>query len=562
MNPSSGTDSVLNYSRLAWFIIGLAAVIQLSRILGITAPHGELPFLSANDRSRWCAIAALTEDGAWEIDKYIELLDSKGKSKIWNTIDMVKHLGPDGREHSYSSKPPLLTLLYAAICKPITMIADKKLTEEPFLIGRWVLVIANGVPLVLWWIWWHRWLEKNVANALARWYMLNIAVWGTFLTTFTATLNNHLHGAIFFCISLALAWQVLRDARAGYTTSWGVWLSIGISAAMTVACELPALAWAVALGAILFVADPKRMLVGFGIGSAMIAVAFLASNFWAHGDWRPPYSHRGLGNEIAQMQDLAQDTPPTLDKVIAALDVTKHPITAAAQIIPARLEGVLQVVDESTQYRVAVTNKDGIWRIHQWDDWYDYPKSYWLPENKKGVDRGESNRWNYLLQFTIGHHGILSLTPFWLWAIAGAGCWAMSGSNSLKKSASDESKQDGLQDQELSRWRGWLLSDRGISLAIIAVSLACIVFYASRDQVDRNYAGVCSGFRWMFWLIPGWLWLSVPAVQWSVRHRTVHFLLLVAIALSVLSATIAWPNPWSHPWPYRLLMWWSPQNYQ
>ncbi len=558
MSQASREDRSLSSSRIGWCIIGLASVIQLSRIVGITAPHGELPFLSANDRSRWCAIAALTEEGAWEIDKYIELLDSKGKSKIWNTIDMVKHVGPDGREHSYSSKPPLLTLLYAGICKPITMIAGKKLTEEPFLIGRWLLVIANGIPLLLWWIWWHRWLERNVPDETARWLLLNVAVWGTFLTTFAATLNNHLHGALFFCVSLTLTWQVLRDARAGYSTPWGVWLSLGVSSAMTVACELPALAWVAALGVILLAADPKRMLVGFGCGSAMIAAAFLASNYWAHGDWRPPYSHRGLGSEIAQLAGLDTQNPPTVDQVIAALDTSKYPITPMAQIIPARLEGVLQLYDESTMCRVALTSKEGSWKVHLWDDWYDYPKSYWLPDNKKGVDRGEPDRWRYLMHFTIGHHGVLSLTPFWVWAIAGAACWIAIGNRAL----SLESSQESIPTH--SWWRQWLMSDRAIASAIAAVSLVCIGFYASRDVVDRNYAGVCSGFRWMFWLIPGWLWLSVPAVQWSVREKRqwAYGLLSVAIAISVLSATIPWTNPWSHPWPYRLLMWWSPQDYQ
>jgi hypothetical protein len=556
MSQFIGEESPSHSSRMGWFIIGLAAVIQLARIMGISAPHGELPFLSANDRSRWCAIAALTQDGAWEIDKYIELLDSKGKSKIWNTIDLVKHVGPDGREHSYSSKPPLLTLIYAAICKPITMIAGKNLIEEPFLIGRALLVVANFVPLVMWWIWWHRWLERNVSDPPARWLLLNMAVWGTFLTTFAATLNNHLHAAIFFSITLALTWQVSRDRRSGLSSPWGTWLSLGISAALTVACELPALAWVAALGLILIAADPKRMLIGFGFGSAMIAIAFLGSNYWAHGDWRPPYSHRGLGSEIARLPDLGKETQPTVDQVLAVLDAAKHPITPAAQILPARLEDVLQLFDESTQYRVALTNKDGNWKIHEWDDWYDYPKSYWLPENKKGVDRGETDPWRYLFHCTIGHHGLLSLTPFWIWSLAGAGFWIGARRSSQFLESKDELART------LPWWRSWLLGEGAMAAAIVAVSLVCIGFYATRDVVDRNYAGVCSGFRWMFWLIPGWLWLSVPAVRWSLRNRWVQWLLIAAIGISVLSATIPWPNPWSHPWPYRLLMWWSPQDYQ
>jgi hypothetical protein len=335
-----------------------------------------------------------------------------------------------------------------------------------------------------------------------------------------------------------------------------VWLSLGISAALTVACELPALAWVAALGLILIAADPKRMLIGFGLGSAMIAVAFLASNYWAHGDWRPPYSHRGLGREIAQVPNLEKETQPTVDQVLAVLDAAKYPITPAAQILPARLEDVLQVFDESTQYRVALTNQDGKWKIHEWDDWYDYPKSYWLPENKKGVDRGETDPWRYLFHFTIGHHGLLSLTPFWIWSLAGAVCWIGAG----RYSQFLESK--GALARTLPWWRGWLLGEGAMAAAIVAVSLVCIGFYATRDVVDRNYAGVCSGFRWMFWLIPGWLWLSVPAVRWSLRNRWTQWLLIAAIGISVLSATIPWPNPWSHPWPYRLLMWWSPQDYQ
>ena len=142
-----------HYKDAAWLLIGIAIVIQLARILGISAVHGELPFLSANDRSRWCAIAALTEDGKWEIDRVTDLLDSKGKSKIWNSIDIVRHRGADGKEHFYSSKPPLLTAMVALVCKPVTFVFRKKLTEEPFLIGRTVLILVNVLPLAIWWIW-------------------------------------------------------------------------------------------------------------------------------------------------------------------------------------------------------------------------------------------------------------------------------------------------------------------------------------------------------------------------------------------------------------------------
>lgn len=563
-SEGSGGSVTIDSKFLGWFMIALATVMQLARIVSVTAPHGELPFLSANDRSRWCAIAALTQDGRWEIDKYLEILDSKGKSKIWNTIDMVRHRGEDGIEHSYSSKPPLLTLMYAAICKPITIVCGKTLTEDPFLIGRLMMIVANLVPLVLWWLWLQRWIERNVADAWVRWILLNMALWGTFLTSFVATLNNHLHGAILFTISLALAWEIIQNSQRGRTTSLTAWLSVGISAALTVACELPALAWAAALGGILFFADWKRMLIGFGIGSAAVAVAFLGTNYWAHGDWRPPYSHRGLGPLVATVKTNSQaaesessDTPP-IAEVIAAIDTTIHPnlkLAPTSIVTGARLEGVKQIIDEATGVRVAAMRSPEGWKVYAWDDWYDYPKSYWLPENKKGVDRGEPNRWSYLMHFTIGHHGVFSLTPIWLWSLVGGALWMNRGNRSLAMHASEPRPVTGT-------LRGWILSEQGIAAALVAVTLACVVFYTSRDVVDRNYAGVCSGFRWLFWLIPAWLWLAVPALERSSRSRGLRSLVYLALAISVLSATLPWPNPWSHPWPYRLLMWMYPATYQ
>jgi len=563
-NAGFGETVAIDSRFLGWFMIALATIMQLARIVSVTAPHGELPFLSANDRSRWCAIAALTQDGRWEIDKYLEILDSKGKSKIWNTIDMVRHRGDDGVEHSYSSKPPLLTLMYAAICKPITVICGKTLTDDPFLIGRLTMIVANLIPLVLWWLWLQRWIERNVADAWVRWILLNTTLWGTFLTSFVATLNNHLHGAILFTISLALAWEIIQNSQQGRTTSWSAWLSVGISAALTVACELPALAWAAALGGILLFADWKRMLVGFGIGSAAVALAFLGTNFWAHGDWRPPYSHRGLGPLIANVRTSPESSvggsseAPAVADVIAAIDTTVHPnlkLSPNSIVTSARLDAVKQILDEATGVRVAAKRTGEGWNIYAWDDWYDYPKSYWLPENKKGVDRGEPDRWSYLMHFTIGHHGVFSLTPIWLWSMVGGAIWIQSGRRALVKHAVDEPYSAGT-------FKGWVLSERGMAAALMAVTLVCVAFYTSRDVVDRNYAGVCSGFRWLFWMIPAWLWLAVPAIERSSKSRTLRCLVYVALGISVLSATLPWPNPWSHPWPYRLLMWMFPQVYQ
>ena len=532
-------EVVWRFKDIAWLLIGIACAIQIARVLGITAVHGELPFLSANDRSRWCAIAALTEDGKWEIDRITELLDSKGKSKIWNSIDIVRHRGADGKEHFYSSKPPLLTAMYAVVCKPVTMLLGKKLTEEPFLIGRTVMLLVNVLPLAVWWVCLVFWLDKHVSSDWSKLVLLNMALWGTFLTTFAATLNNHLHGALFFTVSLGLLWQIVRTHQYGEKQAWWAWLACGVATAMVVACELPALAWAAAAAAILMVVDWRKMLIGYGIGSAAIAVAFLATNYWAHQDLRPPYSHRGVGRLIGTIPK--DSDSPNIAAVVSKANEQGYALTDKSTIIPARLTGVQQLIDDTAGQRVAIKATKETWSIYHWDDWYDFPKSYWLPGNKKGVDRGEENRLLYLIHFTVGHHGIFSLTPFWLLGLVGAILWIRDPSRQHKD------------------WRAFVVSESGVALAFAAVSLACFVFYATRVVEDRNYGGVCSGFRWVFWLAPAWMWLCVPAVERASRSTWTRNLVGLLLFVSVFSAVIPWPNPWTHPWPYRAVMWMYPE---
>ena len=525
----------------AWLLICIACAIQVARVLGITAVHGELPFLSANDRSRWCAIAALTEDGKWEIDRITELLDSKGKSKIWNSIDIVRHRGADGKEHFYSSKPPLLTAMVALVCKPVTMLFGKKLTEEPFLVGRTIMILVNVLPLAVWWIWLTYWLSKNVSNDWSRFILLNMALWGTFLTTFVATLNNHLHGALFFSLSIGLLWQIIHAYQLGQQKSWSTWVGCGVSTALVVACELPALAWAAAACLILLAVDWRKLMLGYGIGAAAVASAFLATNYWAHQDLRPPYSHRGVGSLIATIpKETATAESPNITSVIEQANQHGYAFTDKSTIIPARLTDVLQFIDEAAGQRLAIKSSKDNWSIYHWDDWYDFPKSYWLPGNKKGVDRGEPSRGLYALHFMVGHHGIFSLTPFWLMGIAGAFIWIRS-----QRSRSD--------------WKDFLVSEAGVALAFSAVSLACFIFYMTRVIEDRNYGGVSSGFRWVFWLAPAWLWLSVPAIERASRSSLLRKLTGLLLLISIFSATIPWPNPWTHPWPYRAAMWLAPE---
>ena len=88
-----------------------------------------------------------------------------------------------------------------------------------------------------------------------------------------------------------------------------------------------------------------------------------------------------------------------------------------------------------------------------------------------------------------------------------------------------------------------------------------LAFYIARPLKDRNYGGVTSGLRWMFWLIPMWLICLIPAADAIARSRYGRLAAVALLAFSVASATYSAMNPWVHPWIYEYwayLRWISP----
>lgn len=167
------------------------------------------------------------------------------------------------------------------------------------------------------------------------------------------------------------------------------------------------------------------------------------------------------------------------------------------------------------------------------DNWYDYAitlpngkvlTSYW--RNPQGIDRGEASPAAYAWHALVGHHGIVSLTPAWLLVIPGLAALAARG-----RRASPH--------------------ERSLALAIAAVSAVVLAFYLTRSQADRNYGGVSSGFRWVFWLAPLWITAAVPAVDRLATHRLGRGCALVLLALSVVSVAYPTWSPWTPPWIWQ-----------
>ena len=54
---------------------------------------------------------------------------------------------------------------------------------------------------------------------------------------------------------------------------------------------------------------------------------------------------------------------------------------------------------------------------------------------------------------------------------------------------------------------------------VLLLTVVCLAFYLARPLSDRNYGGVASGFRWVFWCTPLWLLTLLPAADALSRSR-------------------------------------------
>lgn len=535
MSMVAGTDRAQVPTWLLALLVITAVAAQAGRILTVRSSTGETPFHSANDRSRWCSVAALGGYGQFEIDPFLEIRDPKTKRRTWYTIDLVRHRGRDGRQHYYSSKPPLLSAMHAAVYAAVRATTGLSLITHTFATARIILLIVNLLPLAaFWWLWGRYWQSR-----LSRWSFIVIMIfmlWGTFISTFANTLNNHLPGALSAGFALWCVLQVVELRR----DEWRWFILAGASAAMAAVCELPALSWAAAISVLLLQANTKKAAIGLSIGMLPMAIAFAGVNYLAHGDLRPPYAHRAVGDLITTVPhsvtnnvDPIQSLQGHQSAIVDAVRKHGYQVSNSATVQATRTPGVAELWDDATQYRFALVTQGDQLNIHHWDDWYDYPNSYWYPDRKKGVDRGEPSRANYLFHTTLGHHGIFSLTPMWL--LLPLGMW------SIWRLMPERSEQR-LQDLRCQ-----------LMLAIGATSCVCFAFYILRPLEDRNYGGVSSGFRWMFWFTPLWCWLVAYALE-RISARGWRLLVIAALAASIYSASVPWSNPWTAPW---LMQFWE-----
>ena len=250
-------------------------------ILAVHSAERKTPFLSANDRSRWSTIRAIVDHGTYAID---DVIVDRG----WDTIDKVRHVGPDGRPHFYSSKPPLLSTLLAGQYWLIETLTGTSLAKHPFYVGRLMLVLTNVLLLVVYFWLLARIIQQHGRTEVGRIFVLVVATWGTYLTSFAVTLNNHLPAAVFALIAVYNAMRIWYDGQR----SWYYFALAGFFATLAATHELPALALLASLAVGLLWKAARPTLLAFAPAAALVVAVFLATNYVAHGTLQMPYAQR------------------------------------------------------------------------------------------------------------------------------------------------------------------------------------------------------------------------------------------------------------------------------
>lgn len=541
-------------------LIVVAASTMVGRILGVRSDLGGTPFLSANDRSRWCTISALVDFGTYSIDDVLQR-KTPVDPREWQTIDKVQHQDASGEWRFYSSKPVLYPTILAGQYWLIKNVTGATLADQPFYVGRVMLILTNVVPLVIAFFVIALMVERFGSSDFGRVFVVASATFGTLMTSFAVTINNHVPAAVGVTIALYALLVIWYDGDR----RWWLFILAGICGAFAAANELPALAFLACVGLGLFLRAPVRTLALFLPGVVAVIVPFFLINHAVHDSYRPPYAHWRDGQEVfalehtvsgrlkdgrldQELYDAMQQHEISLPEKLLVIhrmrhagfgpkwkDVVHDPSSDGILVVVERTPNERRgetgrwVLDMAGKDRYSLVEADGVTRLHRWDNWYDFPGSYWASGKQTGPDAGEPSRFVYFIHMTVGHHGLLSLTPIWALSLAGVVLLLLGGHRELHV-------------------LGW---------TVAAVSLVVIAFYVSRPELQRNYGGVTCGLRWLLWLAPLWLVAMIPAVDWiggGERDRRVWWsLALVLLLLSGITSAFAGLDPWNNPWIYQYM---------
>lgn len=269
-------------------------LVMVGGLLVGTILQQPAPYYGSNDASRWNTVYYLVEHGTYEYlpDHGRNWMHKKGKGIEFfppmPTIDMIRIVDEQGSDHYYSSKPPLLPTCLAGVVWLIEKLSfgSVDFQDQPLVVTRITLILVQVIPLLIcmWLLRQH--LYRCSDSPFVRAFGLAVIVFGTYLTPWAVTLNNHVIGACSALFALHAFMRTWYDGKR----HWYWFACAGFFAAFTAAVELPAGLLAVALFVALLVKDRYRTLT-VGLPAALLpTLAALVTNYLAVGSLLPAYT--------------------------------------------------------------------------------------------------------------------------------------------------------------------------------------------------------------------------------------------------------------------------------
>jgi hypothetical protein len=380
--------------------------------------------LGPNDASRWDTVWSLTHGKDYVIDE----------SPYW-TVDMVYNHG-----HYYSTKPALLPALVAAIASLASSATGATLPNQDYILIPIILIVINALPFVLVIYYFGKWLDDLPYSDFTKAFCLITAAFGTYLTAYNISLNNHTVAAVAVMLTIIIGSRIITDHAQNALH----FCACGVLSAWVGANELPAGFFCVLTFGYLWKIDKVKTLKFFAPGALIVTILFFGCTFWATGGFVPYYLRKEL---------------------------------------------------------------------------YYYPGSFW--NHPQGISAAKDSLGVYILNFIVGHHGIISLSPVLLFGLLGM----------------------------FSHRTSAPLRSGAIFLTVINCAF---VFSTTHD-----YGGHCQGPRWFMWLIPIWLFCMPPVAE-RLSGSTLGKCILIESLLwsfgSICYAIFASPyGPWGVSWLHQLM---------
>jgi hypothetical protein len=345
----------------------------------------------------------------------------------WQTIDAV--LDPNTLDF-YASKPPLLSTLLAGFYWVLFHLFGWNLDDNTATVVRTILLIVNALPFAI-----YLWLLARIAEAWGRtdwgkFYVVAAGAFGTMVSPFLITLNNHTVAAFAVMIALWSTLRIWRRVTQNETPSWYHFVSTGLFGAFAVTNELPALSFAAAVFVLLLWWRPWPTLLLFVPAALLVTVAYFGTNYMAVGSWRPVqtdfkgpwYQFEGSHWKILPKEDakkgidFAKNVETRATYVLHVL-VGHHGLFSLA---PIWLLAVIGMIVASC--RVGALWRQAVFRTPNEFPWFIQPLGLALTVVVTGFYvMGDESR-NYG-GFTNGLRWLMWLTPIWLMCLLPVADW-------------------------------------------------------------------------------------------------------------------------------------------